>query len=171
MRFSARAAFCLFLLGAAAAPVSAKDVSFSSDSSKLTFSLPDNWEAKPMKRGLEIKSSDGEVFLWIESYRKSEAEIKAEHGKYFQSQGVAFTGEPKITAQPAQGYGLAFMDMPATWKGKPTVLRYIFIEPANAAKNSMMLSYWASPEGDKANDAAMGKLIESLSQAVDKAMQ
>jgi quinol monooxygenase YgiN len=65
---------------------------------------------------------------------------------------------------------LAFMDMPATWNGKPTVLRYILVEPTNAAKRRMMISYWASPEGDKTHGDAMSALIESLSQAVD-AMQ
>lgn len=172
MRFSTRAAFCLFLLASAATPLAAKDVSFSSDSAKLSFSVPDNWSATSMKRGLEIKSNDGEVFLWIESYRSAETEkVKAEHRKYFQAQGVAFTGEPKIKAQSEKGYDIAFMDTPATWNGKPTVLRYIFIEPTNRARNSMIVSYWASPEGDKAHEESMKAMIQSLARAVDKAME
>lgn len=154
------------------APLAAKTVNMSSGQAKLSFTVPDNWESSAQRRGLEIKSNDGEVMLWVESYPQADLEkIKAEHSKYFKGQGVEVTGEPKITTQAAERYGLAFMDMPATWKGKPTVLRYILIEPADAAKQRMMISYWASPEGDKLHDGAMQQLINSLSQAVDKAMQ
>jgi hypothetical protein len=164
-------AFLLAFSPLAGMPLAAKTVSLTAQQSKLSFSIPDSWESATVKRGLEIKSNDGEVMLWVESYPQADLEkVKSEHGKYFQAQGVNITGEPKITTQSAERYGLAFMDMPATWKGKPTVLRYILIEPSNAAKNRMMISYWASPEGDKAHDSAMQQLINSLSQAVDKAM-
>jgi hypothetical protein len=149
----------------------ARTVSLPLKNAPLRFEIPDNWESASIKRGLEIKSNDGEVFLWVEAYANADFEkIKAEHSKYFESQGVKVTGEPKIATQSAERYGLAFMDMPATWNGKPTVLRYILVEPTNAAKRRMMISYWASPEGDKAHGDAMSALIESLSQAVD-AMQ
>lgn len=162
-------AFVAFAL--AVTPLAAKSLSLSAGTVSIAFDIPDNWESARVKRGLEIKSGDGEVFLWIESYPHADLEkIKAEHGKYFAQQGVSVTGEPKINAQDFPGYSLAMMDIPATWKGKPTVLRYIIVEPKASTKNPIMLSYWASPEGDKTHDGAMQALVNSLAAGIDKAM-
>jgi hypothetical protein len=149
-------------------PLAAKNVSMSTGQLMLSFTVPDNWKSTQIERGLEIKSNDEEIFLWVEAYREADLEkVKAEHAKYFTKQGVKFTGEPKIHAEATERYGLAFMDMPATWNGNPTVLRYIFIEPADAKKRRLMMSYWASPEGDKKHSEAMGALVKSLGAAVD----
>lgn len=156
------------LVLAATLPVLAKTALLQSGSTTLAFQVPDSWKVSTVQRGLEIKSPDEEIFMWVEAYRRSDLDkIKAEHGKYFASQGVAMIGEPKIKAEGKAKYGLAFMDIEATWKGKPTVLRYIMVEPTDASKRSLIVSYWASPEGDKEHAAAMSKLIENLGAAVD----
>lgn len=133
----------------------------------VSVEVPDDWTVKTVERGLEVKSHDEEIFLWIESYFERDLEkVKAEHGKYFAEQGIKVTGEAKITSHSMSGYGLAFLDLPATWEDDPTVLRYIMIEPADAARKRIIVSYWASPEADKAYDRAMSTLIESLAKSL-----
>lgn len=153
-----------------ATPGWAKTVKIPATTPPMAVEIPGAWTASTVKRGLEIKSDDEGVFLWIETYNEANYEtIKAEHGRYFEGQGVTVTGEPKIEPRRYAGYGLAFLDLPAIWKGKPTVLRYILVEPDDKAKRRLMMSYWASPEGDRTHDAAMNKLVESLAAAVNAA--
>jgi len=59
------------------------------------------------------------------------------------------------------------IDFSATWEGKPTVLRYLLIEPKDATKSRLILSYWASPEADKSSDPQMQALINSLAAALN----
>ena len=53
-------------------------------------------------------------------------------------------------------------DLPATWKDEPTVLRYLAIDLHLPSQTQILLSYWASPDGDREHDDAMDKIIASF---------
>jgi len=152
-----------------AGPALAKNVKVATNGKPIVIEIPDIWKASEIDRGIQIKSSDEEIFFWVEAYDDSELEsIKKEHAKYFTEQGISFTGEPKITGHDAGNYGVATIDFSASWEGKPTVVRYLLIEPKDTAKSRLIVSYWASPEGDKTYDPQMQGVVNSLAAALDK---
>ena len=146
----------------------AKTVSMTTNGAPLSFNIPDDWHSSGISQGLEIKSPDDEIFLWVEAYNDPELDsIEQEHTKYFIEQGIVINGEPKIESQDFDHYGLASLHFSAQWNNKPTVLRYLMIVPKEAAASRLILSYWASPIADKAYDGAVGSLIDSLATAID----
>lgn len=166
--FLARAAglACALLLFAGAA--SAKTVTVIPGDVPVTVEIPSSWTVSAIKRGTQAKTADDEVYLWFESYRPSQLQtIVAEHNAYFKEQGVAITGEAKQTEKAYPGYVLKFSEYPATYEGKPTILRYISIVPKDADRRNLLLSYWASPEGDKEYNDEMETIIDSLRKSVD----
>lgn len=129
--------------------------------------VPDSWKIEDVKRGVELATDDEEVFLWIEAYAAADFEkVKKELGEYLVEQGIEIKGEPKIGAVDLGTYGLATLDFPADWKGAPTILRYLILEPKNPAKSRLIVSYWATPAGDKKYDAETQSIIDSFGKAL-----
>ncbi len=149
------------------APAFAEKVEIPTKGKPLVVEVPDSWDNEEVKRGVELSTEDEEVYLWIEAYDQSQFEaVKKEMGEYLDEQGIKVTGEPKMSAHGADKYGVAVLDFPATWKGDPTVLRYLIIEPKDAAKSRLIVSYWATPAGDKKHDAETQKIIDSFAAAI-----
>ncbi len=154
---------CVLLLAMLALPASARQINLPSGNPTAGVDIPADWKTTATKRGIEVRSPDEEVFFWIEIYLPADqAAVSAEHESYFAKQGVKVTGEPKISRNDEGGIKVQATAFPATWKGAPTVLRYLFINPGLPAGNLVLISYWASPEGDKTHDAAFGKILRSL---------
>lgn len=151
----------------AGAPGSAKNVQVAQGDPPVTIEVPDNWRVTRIERGIQIKSDDEEVYLWFETYAPVSFDtVMAEHRRYFAGQGVTIVGKAKVTTQEDADISVEFTDFPAEWQGKPTVMRYILLQPANPLKQRVLMSYWASPEGDRAHDAAMSNLIASFRDSV-----
>ena len=125
--------------------------------------IPDDWKVVDTKRGFGVKSPDEEVFLWIETFTPDQrASVVAEHERYFKRQGVQITGEPKVDTRSDPTVSIRATDLPATWKGEPTVLRYLAIDLHLPSQTQILLSYWASPDGDQEHNDAMDKIIASF---------
>jgi hypothetical protein len=115
------------------------------------------------KRGFGVKSPDEEVFFWIETFTPDQrASVVAEHERYFARQGVRITGEPTVDTKSDPTVSIRVTDLPATSKGEPTVLRYLAIDLHLPSQTQILLSYWASPDGDREHDGAMDKIIASF---------
>ncbi len=128
---------------------------------KVTF--PKGWSVTTIERGVESRSPDEEVFLWFEVYRSSESDkVMREHERYFTKQGVRITGAPTSNGSSVAGVTIKATNMPATWKGAPTVLRYLVFDFGPSANRQLLMSVWASPEGDKQHDPAVQSIIDSL---------
>lgn len=128
-----------------------------------TIELPNDWKVTEVKRGIEVRSGDEEVYLWFEVYAAGARDaVVAEHESYFKTQGVVIAGEPKIRKTETNGVTTQITDFPATWQGGPTVLRYVSIDLGLSSSKQVLLSYWASPEGDRTHDAAMRRLVDSF---------
>jgi hypothetical protein len=166
-----RAALIAGVAALAAVPsASAKPVKIATTPAPLTVEVPNAWSVGSVKRGVEIKSEDGEVFIWIETYAAAELErVRAEHDRYFEKQGVKVVGEVKVASVKREGYAIVFLGLPSTWNGAPTVLRYVMVEPTDPDRRRVMMSLWASPEGDKTHDPKVMALIDSLADALDAA--
>jgi hypothetical protein len=146
-----------------ATPGVAKTVKVTPANPLAIVDIPDDWTVVDTKRGFGVKSPDEEVFFWIETFTPDQrASVVAEHDRYFKGQGVRITGEPKIDTQGDRTMSIRSTVYRATWKGEPTVLRYLTIDLHLPSQTHILLSYWASPEGDREHDAAMDKIIASF---------
>jgi hypothetical protein len=126
------------------------------------FEIPEDWKTSRIPRGIEAVSTDGEVYFWIESYKPDEFDaIIAEHNAYWKKQGVVITSSDEEKHQE-NGAEVSMTTEHATWKGEPTVLYYIEFHLGLASKSDIVLTYWASPEGDKQFQKEVGDVIASL---------
>ncbi len=164
IRFVLRAlALAVGLATAAASPLAAKPYAFKPGSPVSQIEVPQGWTTLPSPRGVELRSGDEEVFVWFEFYTPAdESKVFKEHETYFTQQGVAITGEPKSSTSTEDGVAITGTDVPSTWKGKPTVLRYVAIDLGAKADKRILITVWASPEGAKAQHEVIGGLIGSF---------
>ena len=131
----------------------------------LTIDLPDTFKVSDSKRGLKAQSSDKEVDLWIETYKDTEIDaIIAESTKYFEKNNVVTSDEPVTTQTtgPSQHDVETFDYKDATWKGKPTVLRYLRVGPFGSENKRVLFTLWASPSGDDTHAKEVDAIVNSV---------
>ena len=146
-----------------AMPGMAETIKVTPENPVAIVDIPDGWKVVDTKRGFGVKSPDGEVYMWIETFTPDQrASVVAEHERYFARQGVQITGEPRVETHGDQTVSIRLTDLPATWKGDPTVLRYLAIDLHLRSQTQILLSYWASPDGDHEHNDAMDKIIASF---------
>jgi hypothetical protein len=132
------------------------------DSPVAKFTIPDDWKTSRVDRGIQAISKDGEVDFWIEAYTPDQLQaIIDEHKAYWKDQGVSISSSDSET-HTADGKQVEVTTQHATWKGKPTVLYYIEFNLGLPSKSNIVLTYWASPEGDKSFQSEVGDVIKSL---------
>jgi hypothetical protein len=115
-----------------------------------SITYPASWEVSKIKRGVQGATKDQEVYLWAEAYTPETMDtILKEHEAYFSKQGVSMTGD--ATSQDVTMHGIPgqTMTVPATWNGKPTIVRYFLFDPGPTANSKLILCEWASPEGEQ----------------------
>src|SRR5690349_13719715 len=148
-RWSLRLALVL-CLAFTAAPGLAKTIKVTPAQPVAIVDIPDDWKVVDTKRGFGVKSPDEEVFFWIETFTPDQrASVVAEHERYFTRQGVRITGKAKVDTHGDRSVSIQATSLPATWNGEPTVLRYLAIDLRLPSQMQILLSYWASPEGDR----------------------
>jgi hypothetical protein len=126
------------------------------------FNIPDGWKTSRIDRGIQAVSKDGEVYFWIETYQPDELQqIVAEHNAYWKDQGVVIASSDDQT-HSENGMEVSMSNKHATWKGDPTVLYYLEFHLGLPSKSNIVLTYWASPEGDKSFHKDIGDVISSL---------
>jgi hypothetical protein len=112
--------------------------------------VPDNWTVNRTPRGIEIKSPDEEIIMWMEVFRPDQADrVRREHRDYFTGQGVRITGPAVEQESVTNGIRVLVQTLPATWNGAPTLLAYQVYGAATTPAQMLLISYWASPEGDR----------------------
>ncbi len=126
------------------------------------FDLPDDWKVTRIARGVQAISKDGEVDFWIEAYKPDEfKQILDEHNAYWKDQGVVVTGSD-AEKHAEGGKEVTVTTEHATWKGEPTVLYYVEYNLGLASQSNIVVSYWASPDGDKTYQKEVGDVLGSL---------
>jgi hypothetical protein len=153
---------CLALV---ATPGLAKTMKVTPENPVAIVDIPDDWDVVDTKRGFGLKSPDKEVFVWIETFTPDQrASVVAEHERYFARQGVQITGEPTVSTHGEGTVSVRATNFTATWKGEPTVLRYLLVDLHLPSQTQILLSYWASPDGDEEHDDAMSEIVASFRQ-------
>jgi hypothetical protein len=160
--FAVAAFLCLPLLA------DAKTAKLTPADTVASLDFPDSWKISSIKRGIEAKSPDEEVYVWAELVPSDEVDaVQKEHDKYFEKQKVTMTKADPV-AKDVDGRQWAFIEPQSTWKGKPTLVKYIIINPKVASDKIIVFTYWASPEGDKNYDKEMDGVINSLRASLAK---
>jgi hypothetical protein len=154
--FAVAALLCVPLLA------EAKTAKLTPADTVASLDFPDSWKIASIRRGLQAKSPDEEVYVWAELVPANEVDtVQKEHDEYFEKQKVTMAKADPV-GKEVDGRKWAFIDPQSTWKGKPTVIRYIIIDPKVASGKIVVFTYWASPEGDKNYDKEMDGVLNSL---------
>lgn len=112
--------------------------------------VPDDWKVSKTDRGIELASPGEDVMMWIEVFSPAQVQaVKREHAAYFQAQGVRITGPVNEEQTTANGLVTIIQVMPATYNGAPTILNYLVYGAETAPTQLLLITYWASPEGDR----------------------
>ncbi|MCY1642839.1 hypothetical protein [Methylorubrum sp. SL192] len=165
-KFLAGAALAFFLLAGSAAL--AKKVTVVTGDRPISVEIPAAWKVTTIDRGVQARTADEEIYLWFESYKPTQFDtLLGEHNAYFKEQGVKVTGEGQSKEVDFPTYALKVTEYPATYEGKPTVLRYLSVVPKAESQRHLLVSYWASPEGDKKYDAETNQIMNSLAASYD----
>jgi hypothetical protein len=161
-RFRPLLATAVLLFGVTAA--SAETVAIKGESPALTVEVPDGFASSQTSRGIQAKTSDGAEYVWFETYAPDELDaLVKEHEDYWTQNDVALGDDKDKVTKEFDGKTVMATDFKhATWKGKPTVVRYLFIDPNLPSKKLILMSVWASPEADQEYDAKVMNMISSL---------
>lgn len=164
---SSRALRATLVAGAllAALPALAKVYTFKRTGQNTPITMPDNWSVTAIKSGIEVKSGDGEIYIWVQAMTDANVTpLINEYFAYYKKQGVKFTGPTNDSSSVIGGVAVRLMDAPATFEGKPTIIRFTFTEPKPGAASGLLIGYWASPKGDRANNADVTRFMSDLLQ-------
>ena len=146
-----------------ASPVFAATFNIPDSSPLASITVPDSgWKATKIERGIELETSDDEVYLSVEGIKlPALKELVAQAVVVLQRGGV--TMDPKTEKQTTgKLLGREFVDF--GWSGKDKdgdVLIHLSVLLLNAT-DGILFTYWASPDGDKQYDPAIKQIMESL---------
>lgn len=144
-------------------PALAKALSISPSEPVAVVTFPDDWESETIKRGVEVKSPDEEVYVWFELAAPDEiAAVQKEHDDYFAEQGAKIAGSSETVKSEVNGRMWSFTELKAVTDGEESIIRYVAINPNLASGKIILITYWASLDGHKDHDKAMDAAIKSL---------
>lgn len=154
---------CALAAVLAATPALAGKLALTSADPVAIVTIPDAWSGTKIARGLEIKTPDDEVYLWFELVAPADMPtVQKEHDVYFDKQGVKITGASETTKIEVKGRPWSVTELKATSKDGPSIIRYVAINPNVPSGKIILMTYWASPGGDKIHDAAMQALLDGI---------
>jgi hypothetical protein len=150
-------------LGLAASTANAGTFPIPADNPIATVSIPDSWDPKTYDGGVEATSEDGAIYVAIESVAADDVKSATEEGlKFFLKSGVDIDFNSQKT-RDAKINGLDAFDLAFTGKDKdgPANISLTLVR-TNAKDKFLMLYYWGSPAGEKANASDLGKISDSI---------
>ena len=130
----------------------------------IKIDVPETFTASESSRGVETKTSDEEVFVWFETFKGNEMQdLIKEHEKYWaENQVVGHEPTESVVDKPGQPKVVNTDFKKATWKGDPTVLRYSELGPIGSENTMVLVTLWASPEGDEKYSKDVSGMVKSL---------
>ena len=128
-----------------------------------TVSIPEAWSPKPYDGGVEATSPDGDVYVAVESVAAKDVGPATEDGiHWFTKQGVDIDAK-SIKTQDIKVNGMEAFDVEMLGKDKdgPTQVSMTLVK-TNANDKFLMLYFWGSEAGEKANATALTAIASSL---------
>jgi len=135
------------------------------DAPIATVTIPDAWSSKAIDNGVDATSDDGSVYVAIEvTNGKDLKDATAEAAKFLASNGVSID---ETTAKQTEGKINGLDGVEIAWSGKdkdgPTNVSLSFI--AVTSDKLLLLTYWATPDGEKKNAKELGDILSSINKA------
>lgn len=126
----------------------------------VIINAPDDFKTSETSRGVELKTVDDEVFVWLDTYNPSEkSKLISEHDKYWKENSVVLKNSKTLDISEPGSIKTEVTDFQnATWRGAPTIVRYISVGPTPSDGKMALFTIWASPEGFK----KYGKIVLSI---------
>ena len=144
-------------------PATARTLTFKGAGVAFPINVPDNWRVKDIERGVEISSPDKEVYLWVEATTAAGVErVVEDYFKYFRQQGLTISQPVDQQKHTVGGVELVQMDIPATFEGAQTIVRFVITDARPNESKGLFIGYWASPQGDKIHDSTMSGIIADI---------
>jgi hypothetical protein len=143
-------------------PAFAKSFAIPSENPVATVVLPDDWNADEIDTGVEVTSKDDEVYMAFETVKASSAEEALNEGlDYLKAKGVKLD-ESSMKQQEMNINGMKGIAVNFTGKDKDGDAEISLILLGASKDRLVMLTYWSSPEGAKANGDALNKIADSI---------
>lgn len=160
--FSLRAGLLAGLIALSPALAVAKSYTIPDPNPVAVVTIPDDWETTVISKGIEVESEDEEIYIAIEVIEVAKVEKAIEEAiSWLKSKDVvvdvATQKQGELTINGIPGFQV-------TWTGKdndgPTNVSLTLL--VTSESKGLMVTYWASPEGEKDNMKALQGIIESL---------
>ncbi len=140
----------------------AKTSKIPDDDTVAIVTIPDAWSINEIDNGVEATSPDSEVYVAVEAApTKNVQQTAIDAVKWLAKQGV--TIDPSTMKQKEiKINGMDAVDL--SWDGKdkdgPTKVSVTLI--VASASKVLVLTYWASPDGEKTNEADLIAIASSI---------
>ncbi|HEY1942255.1 MAG TPA: hypothetical protein VGH40_09040 [Roseiarcus sp.] len=155
--------FAAFALGLCASAAGAATFPVPDEDPIATVNIPDSWEPKAYDGGVEATSKDGAVYIAAEQVKAEDIKSAIEEGiKFFVKSGVDINVDSQKQTETKIN-GLNAFDLSFSGKDKdgPTNVSLTLVK-TNAAGKVLMLYYWGSADGEKANASELEKISDSI---------
>ncbi len=152
------------LMTALALPGFAGTHKLPKDGSLAAVTIPESWTTEDIEEGIEATSKDGEVYIAIETTDADNVqEAMTESVKFLKEKGVT-VDQSSFKSEEGKLGEMDVVDL--SWNGTdkdgPTKVSVTLV--AVTKDKGLLLTYWASPEGEKkhAND------LKAIAQSIKK---
>lgn len=157
-----RTAVMAACLALSATLAEAKTYSIPDPNPIAVITLPDEWESKEIDKGVESTSEDESVYVSVEvTELKDAAKAIAEAVTWLKSRDVV-VDQSSMEQKPISINGLEGVQV--KWNGKdedgPTHVSLTLMQITDS--KGLVLTYWASPEGETENLKDIVSIINSL---------
>jgi hypothetical protein len=128
-----------------------------------TVSIPDGWGPNAYEGGVEGTSADGKLYVAFESVDADDVKSATEEGlKFYIKNGVTVDADSMKT-KDIKINNLSAFDLSFTGKDKdgPANISLTLVQ-TNAKGKFLMLYYWGSSEGEKANGTELKAISDSI---------
>jgi hypothetical protein len=162
LKTKALAAIAL-MLAAAPLPALAKVFPVPAEDPIATINVPDAWEPETFEEGVEMTSPDTKVYIAAEEVEAADlTDAVTDTVKTLAKQGLEIDTSTK-KASDITINGLKAHDFTYTGKDKdgPANFSITLVETSKPGA-FLMLSYWGSEEGEKANADALHAISQSI---------
>ena len=130
-----------------------------------SINIPDDWKTDEIDSGIEATSDDGEVYLAVETTDADNVkEAMDESIKFFKEKGVT-VDDSTLKTQEGKIGDMDVVDL--SWDGKdedgPAKVSVTLV--AVTKEKGLLLTYWASPEGEKKHLTELGAIAKSIKKS------
>lgn len=143
----------------------AKTYNLPEEETLATIEIPDSWETDQTDDGIETTSKDGGVYFYAEvTDADNVAEAMEEGVKYLKEKGVT-VNDSSMKKQQGKLKDMDVVDISWDGKDKDGEAKVSLMVVSITNDKGVLFVYWASPEGEKANQADLEKIVQSLKKA------